>query len=216
MNVTTQQVLDAGLDDWRKLADSLHARFRTRNFVKGLAFLTAVTEAAEQANHHPDVTLTYTYVDLRLISHDVSRLTQRDVDLARRISEIAHEQGIRAEPSAVAEVEIGLDTADVAAAGPFWAALLTGSPDKLRVDDDGAVDSGGQVPILWFQDTDAHETPRQRFHYDVWVPHDVATDRIAAAVAAGGRVVDDTNAPAFVILADPEGNRACVCTCLGR
>jgi len=216
MTVTTQQVLDARLDDWRKLADALHARFRTRNFVKGLAFLTAITEAAEQANHHPDVTLTYTYVDLRLISHDVSRLTQRDVDLARRISEIAREQGVRAEPSAVAEVEIGLDTADVAAAGPFWAALLTGNPDKLRVDDDGAVDSGGQLPILWFQDTDAHETPRQRFHYDVWVPHDIAEARIAAAVAAGGRVVDDTNAPTFVVLADPEGNRACVCTCLNR
>jgi 4a-hydroxytetrahydrobiopterin dehydratase len=72
------------------------------------------------------------------------------------------------------------------------------------------------VPLLWFQHTDAHETPRQRFHLDLWVPHDVAEDRIAAAVAAGGRVVDDENAPSFVVLADPEGNRVCVCTCLDR
>ena len=61
-----------------------------------------------------------------------------------------------------------------------------------------------------------HETPRQRFHIDLWVPHDVAEERIAAAVAAGGRVVDDENAPSFVVLADPEGNKACVCTCLNR
>ena len=128
-------------------------------------------------------------MDLKLISHDVSQVTQRDIDLARRISEIAREQGIRAEPSAATEIELALDTADLAAVGPFWAALLTGSPDSLRGDD--VVDPSGRVPLLWFQDTDAHETPRQRFHIDLWVPHDVAEERIAAAVAAGGRVVDD-------------------------
>lgn len=212
--LTTQQILDARLDDWRQLAQALHARFRTGSFTSGLAFVTAITEAAEAANHHPDVTLTYPFVDLSLISHDVGRLTQRDVDLAGRISEIAREQGISADPGAVAEIELGLDTADVAALGPFWAALLTGSPDA--VDGDDVIDPGGRVPLLWFQHTDAHETPRQRFHLDVWVPHDVAEERIAAAVAAGGEVVNDTTKPSFVVLADPEGNRACVCTCLDR
>jgi 4a-hydroxytetrahydrobiopterin dehydratase len=212
--LTTTQILDAGLDDWRKLAQALHARFLTGDFVSGLAFVTAVTAAAEQANHHPDVTLTYPYVDLSLISHDVGQLTQRDLDLARRISEIAREQGIAAAPGSVAELELALDSADSAAVGPFWAALLTGSPDAL--DGDDVVDPHGRVPLLWFQDTEPHETPRQRFHVDLWVPHDVADQRIAAAVAAGGRVVDDTNAPSFVVLADPEGNKACVCTILDR
>jgi 4a-hydroxytetrahydrobiopterin dehydratase len=212
--LTLSEILDAGLDDWRKLAQALHARFRTRDFATGLAFVTAVTEAAELADHHPDVTLTYPHVDLRLISHDVGRLTQRDLDLARRISEIAREQRISADPGALAEVELALDTADLAAVGPFWAALLTGSPGSLVGND--VVDRGGRVPLLWFQDTDAHETPRQRFHIDLWVPHDLAQDRIAAAVAAGGRVVDDEQAPSFVVLADQEGNRVCVCTCLDR
>jgi 4a-hydroxytetrahydrobiopterin dehydratase len=212
--LTSRQILDARLDDWRKLAQALHARFLTGDFVTGLEFVTAVTEAAERANHHPDVTLTYPVVDVKLLSHDVSQLTQRDIDLARRISEIAREQGIGAEPSALAELELALDTADLAAAGPFWAALLTGSPDSLLGDD--VVDPSGRVPLLWFQHTDAHETPRQRFHIDLWLPHDVAEERIAAAVSAGGRVVDDENAPSFVVLADPEGNRACVCTCLNR
>jgi len=212
--LTSRQILDARLDDWRKLAQALHARFLTGDFVTGLEFVTAVTAAAERANHHPDVTLTYPLVDVKLLSHDVSQLTQRDIDLARRISEVAREQGIGAEPSALAELELALDTADLAAVGPFWAALLTGSPDSLMGDD--VVDPSGRVPLLWFQDTDAHETPRQCFHIDLWVPHDVAEERIAAAVSAGGRVVDDENAPSFVVLADPEGNKACVCTCLNR
>ncbi len=212
--LTNQQVLDAHLADWRKLAQALHARFRTGDFATGLRFVTAVTEAAERANHHPDVTLTYPFVDLKLISHDVSQLTQRDLDLARQISEIAREQEISAEPGALAELELALDTADLAAVGPFWAALLTGSPDSLTGDD--VVDPSGRVPLLWFQHTEAHEAPRQRFHIDLWVPHDVAEERIAAAVAAGGQVVDDEEAPSFVVLADPEGNKACVCTCLNR
>ena len=212
--LTSKEILDAGLDDWRLLAQALHARFHTGDFVTGLAFVTAVTELAERAGHHPDVTLTYPFVDLKLVSHDVSRVTRRDLDLARRISETAREQGVDADPGATTEIELALDTADLAAVGPFWAALLTGSPDSLSGDD--VVDPGGRVPLLWFQHTDAHDTPRQRFHLDVWVPHDLAGERIAAAVAAGGRVVDDGSAPAFVVLADPEGNRACVCTCLDR
>jgi len=209
-----QQILDARLDDWRKLAQALHARFLTGDFVTGLKFVTAVTGAAERADHHPDVTLTYPFVDLKLVSHDVSHVTQRDIDLARRISEIAREQGITARPDAVTELELALDTADLAAVGPFWAAVLTGSPDSLTGDD--VVDPGGRVPLLWFQHTDALETPRQRFHIDLWVPHDVAEERIAAAVVAGGQVVDHENAPSFVVLADPEGNKVCVCTFLDR
>lgn len=213
-NLTVQQVLDARLDDWRQLAQGLHARFLTGDFVTGLRFVTAVTDVAEQANHHPDVTLTYPFVDLKLISHDVSRLTERDLDLARRISDIARQHEISANPSALSEIELGLDTAALAAAGPFWAALLTGSTDASRGDD--VVDPNGRVPTVWFQHTDPHETPRQRFHVDLWVPHDVAEARIAAAVAAGGRLVDDKGAPSYVVVADPEGNRACVCTTLGR
>lgn len=212
--LTSAQILEAGLDDWRMLARALHARFRTRDFARGLAFVTAVAEAAEAANHHPDVTLTYSHVDLRLMSHDVGRVTSRDLELAQRISAIAREQEVAARPAALAELEIALDTASLAAVGPFWAAVLTGSPDSL--DGDDIVDRGGRVPLLWFQGTDAHDAPRQRFHVDLWVPHDVAEARIAAAVAAGGRVVDDSEAPSFVVLADPEGNKACVCTFLDR
>jgi 4a-hydroxytetrahydrobiopterin dehydratase len=92
--------------------------------------------------------------------------------------------------------------------------VLTGSTESRVFGD--VRDPSGQVPLLWFQETDAHEPPRQRFHVDVWVPHDVAGERIAAAVAAGGTVVDDTHSPSYTVLADPEGNKACVCCILDR
>jgi 4a-hydroxytetrahydrobiopterin dehydratase len=69
---------------------------------------------------------------------------------------------------------------------------------------------------MWFQGTSEHETPRQRWHFDVWLAPEVADGRIAAAVAAGGSVFDDSHAPSFTVLADPDGNKVCVCTCLER
>lgn len=214
MELDADQIRAAGLDDWRQLAQALHARFRTGDFATGLSFVAAVGEAAEEADHHPDVVLSYPLVELRLLSHDVSAITQRDVDLARRISEIAGDQGIPAEPAALTQLELALDTAELSAVGPFWAALLTGSTDSLR--DTDVIDKTGRVPNLWFQGTDPHETPHQRFHVDLWVAPEAAEGRIAAAVAAGGSVVDDSSAPSFVVLADAQGNKACVCTSLDR
>ena len=70
----------------------------------------------------------------------------------------------------------------------------------------------GALPTLWFQQTDPHEPPRQRFHVDIRVPPEVARERIAAALEAGGTLVSDERAPAFWVLADVEGNKACICT----
>jgi 4a-hydroxytetrahydrobiopterin dehydratase len=212
--LSTEQILDAGLDDWRKLAQALHARFLTHDFATGVALVSAIGDLAEKAGHHPDVTLSYPHVDVKLMSHDASGVTERDIDLARGISALAGDRGILADPAAPAVVELALDTADVAGIGPFWAALLTG--DAGALDGDDVADPTGRVPLLWFQHTDAHDIPRQRFHLDVWLPHDAAEARIAGAVAAGGTVVDDGQAPSFTVLADSDGNRACVCTVLGR
>ncbi|MFI7064321.1 VOC family protein [Kribbella sp. NPDC050124] len=217
--LTTQAILDAGLDDWRKLAQALHARFLIDSFADGLRFVEAVGEECAE------VRIGDGFVDLQLISKDAvytddsgasqvfPGVTERDVELARRISSVARSMGLGADPSAVTQFELALDTADVAAIGPFWAAVLTGSTESLTTD---VVDPTGRVPNMWFQGTDAHETPRQRFHVDVWVAHDEAERRIAAGLAAGGRIVYDKEAPSFTVLADPQGNNACICTCLAR
>jgi 4a-hydroxytetrahydrobiopterin dehydratase len=80
----------------------------------------------------------------------------------------------------------------------------------------GLVDPLGQGPAVWFQQMDAPRPQRNRIHFDVSVPHDEAHLRIAATVAAGGTLVYDAEAPAFWVLADPEGNEACVTTWQGR
>ena len=77
-------------------------------------------------------------------------------------------------------------------------------------------DPTGRVPSLWFQGTEDHQVPRQRWHFDLWLAPDTADQRIAAAVAAGGSVVDGSEAPAFTVLADPDGNRVCICCATGR
>lgn len=209
--LTHADLQDAALPDWRLLTSALHARFTGDSYADCAAFVAAVTVAAEEAEHHPDLTLTFGAVDVRLRSHDAGGVTARDVDLARTISHLAAGHDLTATPSALAVLELALDTADTAAQGPFWSALLTGGTENWDGRDD-VVDPTGQLPLLWLQGTETHEPPRQRFHLDLWVPADVAPARIEAALAAGGSLVDEGQAPAFVVLADPEGNRVCVCT----
>jgi 4a-hydroxytetrahydrobiopterin dehydratase len=213
--LSTQEILDAGLEDWRKLAQALHARYRIMDFNAGAAFVAAVAEMAEAASHHPDLKMTYGVVDVSLCTHeDGLWVTQKDIDMARQISEIARRQGLTPEPAAVTQFEIALDTANENGVAPFWSVLLTGSQENRIYD--SVFDPTTRVPGLWFQGTDEHETPRQRWHFDLWLAPEVAEERIAAAVATGGSVVDDSQAPSFTVLADPDGNKVCVCTCLER
>ena len=166
-----EQIAREGLTDWVLIVRALEARFETGDFVTGLELVSAIGAAAEEAGHHPDVTLTYPTVLVRLWSHDSRGVTQRDVDLARRISEVAVQVGVSATPDKTSNLELALDTADAAAVGPFWAAVLGYTWDEEHGE---VVDPDGRMPTIWFQDTDPHETPRQRFHLDVFVPREHA------------------------------------------
>src|SRR6202012_4996283 len=81
---------------------------------------------------------------------------------------------------------------------------------------EGRANPGAQGPTIWFQQMDEPRRQRNRIHFDVVVPHDETERRIQATLDAGGRLINDSEAPAFWVLADPEGNEACVCTWLGR
>lgn len=213
--LSNAQVHDAGLADWRKLAQALHARFRVADHTAAARFVSAVVEVAAPDGHRPDLRLTAGLVDVTVCTRQQGVwVTEADVALARRVSEIAREHGLEPEPGAVSQLELALDTAHEDGIGPFWSALLTGSTDNVV--HDSVFDPTGRVPSLWFQPTDEHETPRQRWHFDLWLAPEVADERIAAALAAGGTVVHADEAPAFTVLADPDGNRVCVCTSLGR
>ena len=212
--LTSQQVEEEGLADWRILFGSLHGRFETESFAKGLDLVNRIGAAAEERNHHPDIDLTYPRVMVRLTSHDTGGVTRRDVELARTISAYAAELGVTADPGGVQVMQIGLDTADHEQIKPFWMAVL--GLRESATDDTELVDGVGRLPTLWFQPTQPHQEPRQRFHIDIRVPPEVAEERVRAAVDAGGTLVSDDRAPRFWVLADPQGNKCCVTTWLGR
>lgn len=205
-----RDVSAAGLDDWRMLAQGIHARFTTGDFATGVELVTAIAELAEAANHHPDVTLTYPRVDVMLTSHDVGHVTQRDFDLAAQISGAARERGVGSEPDKLQQVELGLDTPDLTAVQPFYAAFL--DYDTAR---DEVRDPRGQGPTVWFQESGSDE-PRQRWHYDLWVPSEQVEVRLEAVRQAGGTVVAEYPEHSFWVVEDAEGNRSCVCTAAGR
>ena len=223
------QITRGQLTDWRKLGQGLHARFRVGDFAAGVRFVSAIAEAGDVLGHHPRVTIGGDFVDLKLISDDaifrddegtehiVEWVTQRDVDLAgrsgrRRRTRRACRPGVdHGDRAGTRHRACGQDRADV---GGRADRRKRRNPHGRGTIGDDVRDASGRVPILWFQDTDEHETPRQRFHVDVWVAPEVADERIAAAVAAGGTITDDSQAPSYTVIADQDGNKACVCTSL--
>jgi len=191
-----------GIDDWRVLFGGACAYFRTGSFATGVALISAIGTLAEAANHHPDIDLRYAGITVRLITHDVDGLSERDVDLARRISLAARQLNIPADPAAVETVQVTIDALDRPRVMPFWRAVL----GYRQVGDEDLVDPNGRGPSFWFQQMDAPRPQRNRVHVDVSVPHDQAEARVAAALAAGGHLVSDENAPEWWTLADAEGN----------
>ena len=200
--LTGQQIAAEGLDGWVNLSGNLRTRIVTKDFAEGLAIVDAIAVLAEEMDHHPDLDLRYTHVDIRLSSHDVGAVTGRDVRLARKISEL----GYPLDGSGMSRIEFALDTPDRETIRPFWAAVLAMTPSDIDV-----TDPFGVLPDVWFQGSGSAE-PRQRWHPDVWVDPAQVRPRIDAAVAAGGTLVSDEEAPSFWVLADPEGNKVCLCT----
>jgi 4a-hydroxytetrahydrobiopterin dehydratase len=204
------------LPDWRVVLRRIEAGFRAPSFYDAATFVGQVASAAERAGHHPDIDVRYPgVVYVSLTTHATNSLTDADVELATTISAIAADAGLTTEPRSALRVEVAIDALDIDAVRPFWKAILD-YVDEPPAESDGQivalVDPRRIGPAFWFQQMDAPRPQRNRIHLDVIVPHDVAEQRIADAVAAGGHLVSDDRAKAFWVLADPEGNEACVCT----
>jgi 4a-hydroxytetrahydrobiopterin dehydratase len=167
-------------------------------------------------------------VVLALQTAAIGWVTARDIELAHRISKVVGEfrlttqSGVDDSPDSssgrsVQVVEIGIDALDFPSIRPFWKAVLGYADDPGASSQQNAlIDPVGQGPAIWFQQMDAPRPQRNRIHFDVSVPHDEAHQRIRAAIEAGGKLVYDAEAPAFWVLADAEGNEACITTWQGR
>ena len=170
--------------------------------------------AAERADHHPDLDVRYPdRVHVALTTHAAGgTVTDADVALAGTIAELAAAAGLASEPLAAQTCEVAIDALDIDAVRPFWRAVLGYVEERRPGARRGIVDPARIGPAFWFQQMDAPRPQRNRIHIDVTVAQEVAESRIAAAIAAGGQLVTDEYARAFWVLADPEGNEACVCT----
>ena len=208
--LTGSQFDQLGLDGWAFVLDRLHTRITTADFASALRLVDAIGQAAEAANHHPDLDLRWGRVDVRTSSHDVGGVTSRDVDLAREISRLVADQGAQQEIASISGYELALDTPSAAEIRPFWAAIQ-GMEDSGDGEWADLKDPYDRVPNLWFQESGSDE-PRQRWHPDIWVDPSQAQARIDAALAAGGTLVSEEHAPSFWVLADAQGNKACICT----
>src|SRR5258705_12853392 len=121
--LTGEQIAETNLTDWRKLGQGLHARYVVGDFGTGARFVAAVGEAGDALGHHPRVTMGDGYIDFKLVSDDavyrddegtehvVEWVTQHDVDLGRRITEIAAEQAVVANPASITTTQLPLDPA---------------------------------------------------------------------------------------------------------
>ena len=213
------------LPNWRYLLGRMHLTVATGDFAAALAFVDRVGALAEEQGHHPEIDLRWGRVHVATGSHDVGGVSERDVRLGLAIDTVVTELGLTSQPHRLGEVEIAVDAMDIGAVRPFWAAVLgwpTGDPGADGAEGaEGAegnelVDPDRVGPTLWFQQMDAPRPQRNRIHVDVTVAHDEADRRVAAALAAGGRLVRDREAPSFWVLADVEGNEVCVCTWQNR
>jgi 4a-hydroxytetrahydrobiopterin dehydratase len=187
--------------DWRVVRNDACAHFRTGSFAAGVALVDAIGSLVDATDHHPDVDLRSDGVTVRLRT-DSGGLGEHEVALAQQISAAARELGVPVDPTSLQIVQIAIDALVIPDVMPFWRAVL----GYREVDDEDLSDPLFQGPPVWFQQMDAPRPQRNRIHIDVYVPHDQAEARVAAALAAGGHVVSDDNAPGWWTLADAEGN----------
>lgn len=224
--LTRQQASDAVGDlGWRLVLGTLRTSVLVGSLARAAEVMARmIAVCGSDADGHLRVDIRSERAVPSLQSLDRAAVTTRDVDLARRISAAMRELGLRTEAEigtgaarSVQLLEIAIDALDIAAVRPFWKAVL-GYTDEAGAGgpEDPVVDPVGQGPAIWFQQMDQPRPQRNRIHFDVCVPHDEAPRRLEAALASGGRLVSAAHAPAFWVLADVEGNEACVTTWQGR
>jgi 4a-hydroxytetrahydrobiopterin dehydratase len=220
----TRAAISAAVGDlgWRLVLGVVRTSVPVDSLAAGVAAAGVVADAAGvDAGEHVWCDVRADRLVVSVQSRAVGWVTPSDLDLVRGITAALADRGLAPDPGvgqrAVQVVEIGIDAIDIPAVRPFWKAVL-GYVDELPTSGPKGplVDPHGQGPAVWFQQMDAPRPQRNRIHFDVAVPHDEAADRIAATLAAGGRLLSDEEAPAFWVLADAEGNEACITTWQGR
>jgi 4a-hydroxytetrahydrobiopterin dehydratase len=207
-----------GVEDWRVLGDGANAYFRTGSLAAGARFVQAISELPGIVDLQPDIDVRHDGVTVRMVAfiEGYGGMLKGHVELARKISAAARTLGFSADPTAVQSLLVIPGATVRADVMPFWRAVLGYEPRRDSPAED-LVDPRNRSVPFWFEQM---EKPRPdgggAIHLAVWVPYEQAEARIAAALAAGGRMVRDEFAPSWWTLADAAGNEADIATTKGR
>lgn len=194
-----------GLDDWVVLHGGATAVFRAVSLAKAASLAAAVGEVAGFEGSGALLTIADARLAVRL-TRDMWELEARHIELARAVSAVAREHDAIADRAAVQGMQVAISAKPDAIDLGFWHAVL----GYLPMGDDSGVDPLGHGSTVWMQELDAAKPLRHAMHIDISVAREHAEARLAAALAAGGRMVDDSGAPAAWILADQAGNKVCI------
>ena len=207
-----------GVEDWRVVGDGANAYFRTGSLAAGGRLVQAISALPGVDDLQPDVDVRHDGVTVRMVAfiEGYGGMIQGHVELARKISAAARKLGLSADPSAVQSLLVIPGATSRAEVMPFWRAVLGYEPRRDSPAED-LVDPRNRGVPFWFEQMNK---PRPdgggAIHIAVWVPYEQAEARIAAALAAGGRLVRDEFAPSWWTLADAAGNEADIATTKGR
>ncbi len=194
-----------GVDDWVVLHGGATAVFRVGSMADAAQLAVTVAGVPGLAESGALLTAGPDRLTVRLC-RDLWALEPRHIDLARAVSAAVRDAGASADRTAVQEVQLAVAAKPDALDLGFWRAVLGYGP----MADDNAVDPLGHGSTVWMQELDEAKPLRHAMHVDVSVAREQVEERLAAALAAGGRIVDDSGAPATWILSDRAGNRVCV------
>lgn len=195
----------AGLEDWAILHGGPTAVFRTESIAQASSLAAEISKVDGVDSPHTQLTVASNLLTVRL-TREVWNIEVKHIEIARTISQVAKTNGAVAEPRRIQEVQVAIAAKPGAIDLDFWRAVLGYEP-MLR---DNAIDPLGNSSVVWMQELDENKVLKHAMHLDVSVPRDFAEQRLAAALAAGGVVVDDSHAPAWWILADRSGNKVCI------
>lgn len=191
-----------GVADWRVTATGPHGVFLATSFAQAASLVPVVVEAAKEHGVLPDVDVRPEAVIVRVPYPDFEGIPSGSVGFAAAVSRAAKELGLTPDPARAQSIGIYVAQHSATDVRPFFTAAL-GYRDFGDTD---AVDPFRCGPQLAFNPI-AGDTPgRGRTHFDVFVPADQAQARVDAAIAAGGRLVDDAHAPDWWSLASPDNH----------
>ncbi|WP_342001157.1 hypothetical protein MRBLWH7_001700 [Microbacterium sp. LWH7-1.2] len=191
-----------GVSDWRVTATSPQAVFAATSLAHAAELLSPILTAAEQLDILPDIDVRPEAVIVRIPYRGPEGIPAAAVEFAAAVSQAAAECRLLPDPSRAQSIGIYVAEHSQADVRPFFIAALgyeafgdTDAADPLRCG-----------PQLAFNPLTGDSPSRGRTHFDVFVPADQAQARVDAALAAGGRLADDSHAPAWWSLASPDNH----------